>query len=108
MPRGQTAADGHTYIAKNGYHYTKVDGKNRLTHHIIAEQVLGRPLQPDETVRFKDGDRTNLKPENVNVTTRKTSLAGRIATLNDKIRELTAERDHLQAKLDRERAAKSL
>lgn len=58
--------EGDTRIAPNGYHYTYVAGTGwRLTHHIIAEEKYGRKIQPDVTVRFVDGDRTNLSPDNI-------------------------------------------
>lgn len=101
MPRGVASKVGDTNIAKNGYHYTRVEDKWKLTHHIIAETLLGRPLESDETVSFEDGDRTNLTPSNIKVSKKRTSLKGRIATLNDKIREHTAERDRLQAQHDK-------
>lgn len=106
MPRGVVSKDGDTNVSKNGYHYTKVEGRFRLTHHIIAETLLGRPLEVDETVSFHDGDRTNLTPSNVKITRRKTNYRGRIATLDDKIREYTAERDRLQELLDKQEANK--
>lgn len=52
---GKKAADGATRLAPNGYHYTKVNGKWRLTHHLTAEKSLGRPLRSDERVLFKAG-----------------------------------------------------
>lgn len=95
MPRGQASQIGDTHVAANGYHYTRTDKGWKLTHHIIAEETLGRPISPDETVRFCDGDRTNLKPDNIFVTQRRASRASRIAALEAKIMELTNERDRL-------------
>lgn len=107
MPRGKPSKDGDTNVSDNGYHYTKVGGKFRLTHHIIAEQTLGRPLEADETVRFADGDRTNLSPDNIVVSKRKTSINGKIAALNARILELTAERDRLVAIKEKQASAKT-
>jgi len=107
MPRGVVSKDGDTTVSANGYHYTRVNGKYRLTHHIIAEQILGRPIERNETVSFADGDRTNLDPSNIKVTTRKTSRMGRIAALDARIMELTVERDKLVALELEERRAKS-
>lgn len=97
MPRGVVSKDGDTNTSKNGYHYTRVDGRFRLTHHLVAESILGRPIEPDETVSFKDGDRTNLTPNNIQVTKRKTSRKSQIAVLEARIMELKAQRDHLVA-----------
>lgn len=103
--RGQAADVGATRIAQNGYHYTKVatpngKGKWRLTHHLIAEKMLGRPLAEDERVSFI-GSRKDLSQNNLRITIKgKTSHARRIAALDARIAELTAERDRLQEEVD--------
>lgn len=93
MARGQRAEVGATRVAPNGYHYTKVEIGWRLTHHIVAEQVLGRPIKTDEElVRFIDGKRHNLAPNNIEVVPRKTgSLRRRKAVIEARIEELQAE-----------------
>ncbi len=65
MARGKASKVGDQRVAKNGYHYTRTVEGWRLTHHIIAEDTLKRPLKPDEMVRFKDGKRWNLNPDNI-------------------------------------------
>ena len=44
-------------------------GKNGLVeiHYIIAEEILGRPLNPEEIVHHKDEDRTNYDANNLMV-----------------------------------------
>jgi len=101
MPRGVASKDGDTHTAPNGYHYTRVNGKFRLTHHIIAEQVLGRAIASDETVRFVDGDRSNHRPDNIKVTKRKTSDAGKLAAIEAKILELQGEAEVIRARIAR-------
>lgn len=99
MPRGQAAEDGDTFVNQNGYHHTKVDGKWRPTAHIIAEKKLGRSLDKDtEIVRFVDGDRNNLNPDNITVQPRpnKKSKEARIAQLEVRIAELQQELKLLQ------------
>lgn len=44
-------------------------GSYVLEHRLVAEQMLGRPLGPDEDVHHKDGDKTNNQPENLEVLT---------------------------------------
>lgn len=100
MPRGQQSKIGDENTSANGYKYVRTEEGWRLKHHIIAEEKLKRPIKPDETVRFKDGDRNNLSPDNIIVTPRKTSLRGRIASLDSKIMELQAERARLQKQLE--------
>lgn len=100
MARGRTAPEGSTNIARNGYHYTKVGDKWRLTHHLVAEKKLGRPLREDETVRFVDGDKTNLSPSNVKVLKKRTSsLRSQLARINARIEELSLQRDEIVRQL---------
>jgi hypothetical protein len=90
--RGSRSDEGETRVAKNGYHYTKTEEKWRLTHHIVAEEKLGRPLRPTERVVFLDRDRTNLDPDNIGVKRKTTaSLRKKEAYLVRHIEELTQE-----------------
>lgn len=91
MPRGQAAKDGDTFTNVNGYHHTRVEGKWRPTAHLIAEKKLGRPIDHgNEIVRFIDGDRSNLDPDNIEIRPRpnKKSKEARIAQLEFTISEL--------------------
>jgi hypothetical protein len=99
MARGRKSVIGDTNVAKNGYHYIRTDTGWRLTHHVIAEEKLGREIKYGETVRFVDGNRDNLTPENVTVVPVRSSLRGRIAKIEAQIMELEGERDRLKAKL---------
>jgi hypothetical protein len=105
MPRGVAAKDGDTNVSANGYHYTRQNGKFRLTHHIIAEEKLGRPINTEtEVVRFKDKDKTNLSPDNIEAIPKgTTSVRARLARVEAQIAELTAQRDLLLAELGKER-----
>jgi len=47
--------------------YVKLNGRHM--HRVIAEQKLGRPLEPGEIVHHKDGDKWNNDPENLEVMT---------------------------------------
>jgi len=63
--RGRRSQVGDTRVSLNGYHYTRTEDKWELTHRLIAEEKLGRPLAEDERIRFADNDRTNLDPDNI-------------------------------------------
>lgn len=98
--RGQPSPDGSERWSANGYHYTKQNGQWYLTHHIIAEKILGRKLEPDERATFKDGKRSNLNPENIEVKDKaRGSLRRRKAQLEARINELQAELDEIIAEL---------
>jgi hypothetical protein len=92
--RGSRSEPGETRVAKNGYHYTRTEEKWRLTHHLIAEEKLGRPLSPHERVVFRDNDRTNLDPSNIQVKRKTTSQ------LRKKEEALVARLEEVQAELD--------
>jgi hypothetical protein len=92
--RGKTQPNGATRISLNGYHYTKKDGTWYLTHRLIAEEALGRPLSVGEQAIFKDRDRRNLAPDNIEVRTKNPpSLKKRLAILE-------ARRDEVQAEIE--------
>lgn len=100
MPRGQKSKIGDERTAPNGYHYTRTAEGWRLTHHIVAERILGRPLRQNERVEFKDRDRSNLTDENIHVTIQgRGSLRRRRAQLQERIRELQAELEDVEREL---------
>lgn len=87
-------------VAPNGYHYVKWEGKRRLLHHVIAEETLGRELQKDERAYFKDKDRTNFDPDNIEVRKAAKTKANRIEILREKIRMYQDELDQLLESVD--------
>ena len=95
--RGREAKVGATRVSDNGYHYTKTESGWRLTHHILMEEKLGRPLKKRERVYFSDGDRTNLVAENLEVKETIDRKAKRIADLRARIRR---DKEELQELLN--------
>ena len=51
----------------DGKSYEKTHGKH--THRIVAEQILGRPLESSEIVHHIDGNKRNNDPSNLMVMT---------------------------------------
>lgn len=92
--RGSRSNVGDVNVSSNGYHYTRTEAGWRLTHHIIMESKLGRGLEPDERVVFKDGKRTNLDPDNIEI-----SEKGR-SSIRRRRAQLIARRDEIQAQID--------
>lgn len=65
--RGARDAAGVS-IKPNGYmEITRGKDKGRSLHRVIAEQIIGRPLRPDEVVHHKDHNRSNNDPSNLQV-----------------------------------------
>jgi hypothetical protein len=99
--RGQLSQAGQTRVSKNGYSYTKLPEGWRLTHHIVAEEKLGRPLRDGERVVFGPNGKTDLSPENVNVVPAgKGSTRRRIASIEARIEELQGELKRLRKELE--------
>lgn len=51
----------------SGKGYTKINGVHE--HRLVAEKMLGRPLEPVEIVHHIDGDKRNNNPDNLKVMT---------------------------------------
>lgn len=48
-----------------GKGYRKFHGRHE--HRVVAEQMIARPLHPDEVVHHKDGNKRNNHPDNLEV-----------------------------------------
>ena len=96
MPRGQKASNGDTRVAPNGYHYTKTADVWRLTHHLVAEEKLGRSLLKAERCFFIDGDKQNLEPKNIRVEVMSGGVDKKIEEIEEKIEELKIQLKNLK------------
>jgi hypothetical protein len=62
-PRRAPAGAGTTH--RRGYRRIYVDGKPVAEHRYVMEQLIGRLLWPDEDVHHRNGDRSDNRPENL-------------------------------------------
>ena len=92
MSRGRKASIGDTRVSPNGYKYIRTVKGWELLHRLVIEEERGTPISSDERVRFLDGDRTNLSPNNLEVyTVKKASTDRRIARLEVRKDDIMSE-----------------
>ena len=97
MARGRASNVGDTRWSPNGYHYTRTEAGWQLTHRVVAEKMMGRPMLEIERIRFRDGDRRNLDPSNIEVyITKESSSAKKRARIEARIADLQAQLEDLE------------
>lgn len=92
MAKGKAVDNGSTRVAPNGYHYTKVNGTWRLTHHIKMEEYIGRKLRDGERVHFVTGNKLDFSKKNLRLVVQGTTTARKkVAQLEAKLQDVQAD-----------------
>lgn len=97
---------GDQVVAANGYTYVYVARGDKLErvlkHHLVAEKKYGRPPAEGERVIFKNGDRRDFNPDNIEYATKNNELASlkrRRNSLIERIRECKAQLAEVEKEL---------
>lgn len=98
MPRGRKAQIGDRTVNRNGYEFVLTDEGWKGSHVVLMEEHLGRKLASNEYVGFLNGHIPPVTLDMIELRKRgdRKSKRSRIAEIEARIEELTAELEHLR------------
>ena len=80
---------------KDGYVVVRVDGRHLMQHRLVMEQLLRRPLLATETVHHKNGNRSDNRPDNLELWTTRHCGGGRVSDQVEWARGILAQYGYL-------------
>jgi hypothetical protein len=89
-PRNKLNARGR-FVDKYGYVILGSGGRGKYQqpeHRAVMEQMLGRKLLPSETVHHKNGERTDNRPENLELWNGRHGRGQRVTDLKHHLQEI--------------------
>lgn len=84
---GRRTDKGYVYVYDPSHPKSKSNGYI-LEHRVIMENIIGRPLLPEENVHHIDGDKTNNNPNNLELWSTSQPSGQRVADKLDWARKI--------------------
>lgn len=88
--KGGRRHDGYGYVRLWMPDHPEAINGTVAEHRVVMEQIIGRPLRPDENVHHRNGVRDDNRPENLELWAKTQPAGQRVADLLAWAREIEA------------------